>query len=366
VKKKKNIDVFFVTIVMLILLIGLVSVYSSSYIEAGEKFSDPGYFLKKQATWAIIGIVAMFLISTIDYHFFIRNSRGFLFFFFILLVIILFLPDDSRVKGANRWISLRYFKVQPSEFVKFIFVWYLAFFFGKSENIVNIKKKIFNPLFIFISLAVVILLQPDLGTVFVFAFTFIVILFILGLQYSYLFIIIFSGLICFISAIYIKPYRRNRILAFIDPWAYRYDLGYHIINSLIAVGSGGLSGLGLGASRQKYLYLPEPYTDFIFAIICEETGFLGATVILLLFSALFLRGWYIVRKAPDISGFILGLGIITTITVQALINMGVVLNLFPTKGLPLPFISYGGSSLLILFINTGIILNISRSRNEKD
>jgi len=365
VKKKKSIDIIFIIIVMLILLIGLVSVYSSSYIEAGEKFSDPGFFLKKQSVWAIIGIVAMFIVSTIDYHFFVKNSRNFLFFFFILLVLILFLPDEARVKGANRWISLKYFKIQPSEFVKFIFVWYLAFFFGKTENILNIKKKIFNPLFIFVALAVVILLQPDLGTVFVFAFSFFVILFIIGLEYSYLFSLLFFGIICFISAIYIKPYRRNRILAFIDPWAYRYDLGYHIINSLIAVGSGGLSGLGLGASRQKFLYLPEPYTDFIFAIICEETGFIGASVILVLFATLFLRGWYIIRKAPDISGFILGLGIITTITVQALINMGVVLNLFPTKGLPLPFISYGGSSLLILFINTGIILNISRFRHEK-
>ncbi|MFW5782749.1 MAG: FtsW/RodA/SpoVE family cell cycle protein, partial [Candidatus Muiribacteriaceae bacterium] len=146
---------------------------------------------------------------------------------------------------------------------------------------------------------------------------------------------------------------------------YRYSYGYHIINSLMAIGSGGMTGLGLGQSRQKFLYLPEPYTDFIYSILCEEMGFIGGLIVTVLFVFLFLRGWYIVKRAPDMSGFILGMGIITTITIQVLINMGVVLNLFPTKGLPLPFISYGGSSLLILFINVGILLNISRHRNDK-
>ncbi|PLX18941.1 MAG: putative lipid II flippase FtsW [Candidatus Muiribacterium halophilum] len=363
-KKKKNIDLFFITVIFLLLIFGLVMVYSSSFVEAGEKFSDEGFFLKRQVLWAVVGMMAMFIVSTIDYHFFIRHSRKFLVFFLILLFIVLMLPESYRVKGANRWLSFKYFKIQPSEFIKYVFVWFLAWYFGKSENIVNIGKRIVAPILVFVVIALTILVQPDLGTVFVIAFTFFTILFVLGLSYRYLFSIMFTGIVAFVGAVLVEPYRKNRILAFLNPWAYRYNYGYHIINSLMAVGSGGFLGQGLGLGKQKFMYLPEPYSDFIFAVLCEETGFIGAAAVILLFLILFLRGWYLIKRAPDLSGFILGLGILTTITNQALINMGVVLNMFPTKGLPLPFISYGGSSLLIIFINVGIILNISRYRHE--
>ncbi|MGM0607455.1 MAG: putative lipid II flippase FtsW [Candidatus Muiribacteriota bacterium] len=364
-KHKKNFDILLVIIVLLLTFFGIIMVYSSSFVEAEERFSSPFHFFIRQVIWAVTGLTLMFIVSKINYHFFIKNSSKFLFIFVIMLVIVLFLPEAQQVKGASRWLPFGYFKIQPSEFIKYAFIWYLAYFFGKSGNILNIHKKIFNPLLIFGLIALLILMQPDLGTTVVIGASFFVVLFVLGLSYKYLFSILFLGAASFIGAIYSAPYRRNRIFAFLDPWSYRFTYGYHIINSLMAVGAGGFLGVGLGQSRQKLHYLPEPYADFIYAIICEELGFIGAAGVILLFMFLFFRGWYIIKKSPDVSGFILGLGILITISVQALINIGVVLNLFPTKGLPLPFISYGGSSLVILLVNIGILLNISRHINDK-
>jgi cell division protein FtsW len=270
----------------------------------------------------------------------------------------------QAAKGSTRWLGYGMFKIQPSEFVKIFMVIYLVKVFSAEER-ENRVIQLLIPVIIMAILFILIMMQPDFGTAVDLLIIFVFIMFISGFPFLYLVSLFIISLPMFYLLIYQVDYRRERLLAFIDPWKDRFGIGYHIIQSFIAFKNGGLLGTGLGYGTQKIKRLPEPHTDFIFAVIAEEVGLLGTFFILILYGFIFWRGLLISLNAPDEFGKLLAIGLTLLIVGQALINIGVVSGSLPTTGIPLPLISYGGSSLLSTMIAIGILLNISRHR-EKD
>ncbi|MCB5933945.1 stage V sporulation protein E [Caldibacillus thermoamylovorans] len=359
--KKTTPDFILVIVILALLSLGLIMVYSASAIWADYRFDDSFYFAKRQLLFAIIGLIAMFFIMNIDYWTWRSWSKVILITCFVLLIAVL-IPGIGNVRNGSRsWIGVGAFSIQPSEFMKLAMIIYLAKFLSENQkNITSFKKGLVPSLGLVFTAFALIMLQPDLGTGTVMVGTCLIMIFVSGARIAHFIGLGLIGLAGFVGLIAAAPYRIKRITAFLDPWEDPLGSGFQTIQSLYAIGPGGLFGLGLGQSRQKFFYLPEPQTDFIFAILAEELGFIGGAFVLLLFALLLWRGIRTALNAPDLYGSFLAVGIISMVAFQVMINIGVVINLIPVTGITLPFFSYGGSSLTLMLMAMGILLNISR------
>jgi cell division protein FtsW len=354
-------DVWLFGVAIVLLAAGVVMVYSASAIVAADRFQDPYFFLKKQLFWAVIGAACLWMAIRLDYRRLEHLVLPLLIFAGVLLVLVLVSPFGQAINGTRRWIRLGPVSFQPAELAKLALVLYLAAFLAKKgEAIAEFRRGLLPPLAVAGTLAALVLAQPDLGTCLTLVTLTFTLLFLAGGRVRHLGLILLAALPTLALAIWVAPYRVRRIIAFLDPWSDPRGSGFQIIQSWLALGNGGLFGQGIGASRQKLFYLPESHTDFIFAIVGEELGFVGATTIVALFAILVWRGLRIGLRAPDPFGSYLAIGITVLIATQTLVNLGVVTGLLPTKGLPLPFISFGGSALLVTLLSTGVLLNISQ------
>ncbi len=364
VRKKGSPDMLIFFATMLLLAVGIIMVFSASYYDTVDV--DPYYYLRKQLLWGLLGLVAMLVTSKIDY-FRLKPYVNLIFIASLLLLVLVIVPGVGyTVKGATRWIDLRFTRLQPSEIMKIAVVLFVAK--NLAQKGYKADSLIFGlgPYLVLIGvIGGLIMLEPDLGTTVAIAGTIFVMLFAAGLRWRHIFLCGAAGIAAVVGLILQDTYRLRRIIGYWDPWSHASEEGYQIINSLYAFGSGGLFGMGLGNSRQKLDFLPEHHTDFIFAILAEELGFIGAFFVLLLFFVIAWRGYRIALNCPDTFGSYLAVGITSNIIIQAFINIGVVTGALPVTGIALPFLSYGGSSLLFTMISVGILLNISRYSHAK-
>lgn len=356
-------DPILYTAVLLLCGFGLVMVYSASAVYAQQKFGSNTYFLNRCALWNLLGFIALAVTARVDYSVYRRLVYPLLGVGIGLLVLVLL--AGVRINGARRWFHLFGVSFQPAELAKLALVIYLSFSLSKKADKVRFFAVGFLPHLVVCGVVMLLLLkQPDLGTAVIAGGVTLILLFIAGAKVSYLLIAVLAGSPVIYQAIVGTPWRMRRILAFLDPWQFRYDAGYQIAESLISIGSGGLFGLGLGDSRQKLFFLPEAHTDYIMAIVGEELGFAGIVAVAAVVLVLVLCGCRAAYRARDAFGCYLAFGITAMLGLQAAINMGVVLGSLPTKGLPLPFVSFGGSSLVIDLAAVGILLNISTGAAE--
>ncbi|TMW73126.1 stage V sporulation protein E [Alteribacter natronophilus] len=360
-KTKTTPDFILIAATLALLAAGMIMVHSASAVWADFKFNDSFFFLKRQLFFAGLGLAAMFFLMQIDYWSWRSWAKVLLIICFGLLILVL-IPGVGLVRGgAQSWLGVGAFSIQPSEFMKMAMIVFLAKFLSeKQKHVTTWKKGLFPTLGLVMTAFALIMLQPDLGTGMVMVLTCVVMLFVAGARISHFAVLGLLGVGGLVGLILSAPYRLKRIVSFLDPWQDPLGSGFQIIQSLYAIGPGGLMGLGLGESRQKYFYLPEPQTDFIFAILAEELGFIGGTFVLLLFAILLWRGLRIALHAPDLFGTFLATGVIGMIAIQVMINVGVVTGLMPVTGITLPLLSYGGSSLTLMLSSVGILLSISR------
>lgn len=345
---------------ILLFCLGLIAIYSASSYLAEQKFGDSYLYLKRQAFFGFLGISLLIAAKNIPAHYYSRIVYPALIASLILLIMVLIPGIGVKVNGATRWIRIGGFSLQPSELAKLSLAMYIAYSMAKKGPVMSSFTKGFLPhLLVVGSFMCLILIQPDLGTTVIIGCWLMILLFVGGLNILQL---LFMGILsCPVVywLVFSTQYRLNRLTAYLHPWDDPQGLGYHIIHSFLAFGSGGVLGVGLGNSKQKLLYLPEPHTDFVLSIMAEELGLIGVAVVIVLFSILIIRGIKVSLNAPDLYSSYLALAISLLIGLQVIINMSVVMGLLPTKGLTLPFLSYGGSSLLVNFIGVGILLSIS-------
>lgn len=350
---------FFLTI--LLVLIGIIMVYSASFVQAKFKYGDTSYFLKKEIIFSTLGLVIMLIVSKIDYRIYKKFDLFFIVVAYLLLIVTLWTPLGITLNHATRWMDLGPLgTLMPSEVAKFSCILISARIISNRRKHITKFSTFIQP-FIYSFIAVVfIILQPDLSTSFTILFVTFAMLFVAGVPWISVFSTIIAGAAGVFVLILAKPYRMKRLMTFRDPFQDRLGDGYQVIQSLYALASGGVTGLGLGRSRQKFFYLPEPQNDFIFAIIGEELGYIGGIILLILFSLLISKCFKIAMNAPDLYGTMIVAGITFQIGIQVLVNVGVATSAIPNTGIPLPFISYGGTALVIFMAAIGIILNISR------
>lgn len=360
-EKQRHFDHTLFFVVVALMGIGLIMVYSASSITSLTEMSDGLFYFKRQLLWVVIGLGVLFLFSRFPYHS-LGDLAVPLLIFSLLTLILVLIPGVSReIGGAKRWIRFAGIGFQPSELAKLTLVLYLSWSISRrQEHIQDLVKGVLPDFLVMGMVFLLILKEPNLSTAAIIGSVYFILLFLGNGALTHLGFMAAGGVTLVVSLIFQEGYRMRRFLAFWDPWAMAKTSGYHIIQSLVAIGSGGMWGLGLGQSRQKFFILPERHTDFIFAIICEELGLMGGLAIITLFIILIWRGFNIASKAPDMFGFLLASGITGLITCQTLINLGVVMSLLPTTGITLPFVSYGGSSLVFLAAGMGVLLNISR------
>lgn len=342
---------------------GLLMIYSSSHIWSEYKFNDPYYYVRHQLIFFFIGLILIYFIRKIDYKLYYKYSNIILLGSFILLILVL-IPGLGQVRNGSRsWFGIGSLGIQPSELAKISLIIFTAKYLSKSEKNIKFFKNGTLPILLIIFLFFgLIMLEPDFGTGMVIVMSLMFMLFISNIKISFFGIMGTLGLGGIVALIIIAPYRLARILSFLNPWSDPLGSGFQIIQSLYAIGPSGLFGKGLGNSVQKHFYLPEPQTDFIFAIISEEFGFLGIMILSILFLTLFYNTIKISLNQKDLFAKYLSFGLIIEIIFQTILNISVVIGLVPVTGVTLPFISYGGSSLLISMISIGIILNISREK----
>jgi cell division protein FtsW len=339
---------------------GLVMVYSSSAITAQDKMGDSFFFLKRQAIAAALGLFGMAVAMKVGYRRMARLAYPLLLVAVVMLVAVLIPGLGTTVGGAKRWLRVPGISIQPAEVAKVAWVVYLAYSLAKKREKVKSFSIGFVPhLGLAGVLVVLCMLEPDFGSSVALLFLMFVMLFAAGARLSYIVGMVLAAIPFAYVAVASSPYRMKRITAFLDPWANRQGSGYQVAESLMSIGSGGLSGLGLGDGRQKLFFLPEAHTDFIFAIIGEELGLLGVAFLIGLYVIVIWRGLRAALNASEAFGTYLGLGIVALIAFQAITNMAVAMGVVPTKGLTLPFISYGGSSLIMLMSAAGLLLSIS-------
>ena len=351
--KKSSIDIPFTLTIILLTLFGLLMVFNASIVEGYQEFNDKFHFVRLQSIWAVVGLLGMAVASLIPFSVYKKLSQPIFILALLLLIGVLIPGVGFEAQGARRWINLGFTNFQPSELTKLAIIIYFSSWLSKHQR--------FAP-FIFITSVVLglIMLQPDLGTAIIIGSIAFVLYFIAGGSLKH---IIFGGLGGALLAtllIVSSPYRLNRLKTFIDPTSDPLGTSYHIRQVLIALGSGGLTGQGIGKSRQKYQYLPEASTDSIFAIIAEETGFIGSFLVIVVIYFLINQGYKIASRAPDMFSKLLATGIVSWIGFQALINLAAMVALVPLTGVPLPLISYGGSSLITILFALGIVINISK------
>jgi len=340
-------------------IFGLVMVYSASSVKAASEHGMSSYFFLRQLAFAAIGLVLMYGVMKIDYRRW-QNPRVLIPFLSLCVVLLLFVLTQPAINGAHRWLHFGSFGFQPSEFAKLAVLMFVAWFLHRYEGEINRFSRRLLPLGLAVGFfAVLIAVEPDLGQALCLCLIVTVLLFVAGLSWRYFVGAAALAIPAFYFFVVKVPYRWDRIQAFRNPFEDPMGTGWQITQSLIAVGSGGVTGLGLGASRQKLFYLPEASSDFLFAVIGEELGIIGTTLVVVAFLIYFLRGVRIALRARDRFGFYLALGITLMVALQALINISMVLALMPTKGIALPFMSQGGSSLWLNMLATGVLLNLS-------
>jgi cell division protein FtsW len=363
-------DRLILIVTILLVAVGIVMVYSSSVAVAQERYHASSFFLKRHLLRALLGLLALMVIMRIDYRRW-ESLAGLGMFFSLLLLSLVLLPriglhGRESTPGVSRHISLPMLQFQPSELIKLVMVFYLARQLTRKEKLLDNFKKGLLPSVCVIALSLLlIVMEPDLGTAIVIGLLAMTMFLVAGVRWVHLLALGTTGLLGAVAFVLSAPYRMRRILTFLDPSWDPEGASYHIRQSLISLGSGGIFGVGLGNSRQKLLFLPEPHTDFVFSILGEELGFIGVLIILGLFLLLAWRGLRAAQQAGDRFGFLLGVGITASIFLNMAVNIAVVAGRCPTTGLPLPFISYGGSSLLMNLIGIGVLINISRGSSRK-
>ena len=354
-------------ITTILICIGIIMVYSSSAIVAYERFKDSAYFLKRHFFYLILGLILALIAMSFDYRKLQKFSKPLMFISFALLIAILL--KGRAISGAKRWFRVGSLSFQPSELAKISLMIYLSDILARKQvRIRNFFEGFLPPAMVAGGTLLLVLLQPDLGTCIDIAIITAILFFVSGIRLRHLAASVLGLLPVIYIAVFHAAYRRRRILAFLDPWKDPRGIGFQIIQSFLALGSGGLFGVGLGQSRQKLFYLPESHTDFIFSIIGEELGLIGTASVVILFILFLWQGMKVAFNCHDLFGKFLSLGIVSMITLEALINIGAGTGSIPTKGLPLPFISYGGTSLMFHIASVGILLNIarhSRTLNDK-
>lgn len=361
--KKGQFDKLLFLIVILMAIFGIVMIYSASSIWAEYKFHDSFKFVKSQSIFFLMGIIAMLILAKIDYHYFAKKANLILLICFIFLGLVLIPGIGSIRNGSRSWFGFGGLGIQPSEFAKIGLIIFTAKYLTNNARIIkNIKKGIWPLLLVIAIFFALIMLEPDFGTAMVIVLTLIIMIFISGVKISFFVKIGLFGILGIIALIIIAPYRMLRIVSFLNPWSDPLGSGYQIIQSLYAIGPGGLLGQGFLQSRQKQFYLPEPQTDFIFSIIAEEFGFLGILIVTSFLAFITYRIIKISLNTEDLFGKYLTFGLGMEIIVQALLNLAVVIGLIPVTGVTLPFFSYGGSSLLVSMAAIGIILNVSQKK----
>lgn len=361
--KKGTPDLILLLVVLGLLCIGLLMVFSSSFAAAGIQQQNPYFYLKRQGIWVLIGLVAMFVTMKMPLNT-IRKLSWLGFKVTIALLVLVFVTGEA-INGSTRWLGVGSLGVSPSDLAKPVMVLCIADLLAKNSSQIQKWKGILGTLIIAGFCCGLVLVQPDLGTTFSIAGTVFFMLWAAGARKVHLGIISLAGGVAAALSILLKSYQLVRLTSFLDPFDDPTETDFQIVQSLYALGSGGLSGLGIGQSRQKFFYLPERHTDFIFSILGEEMGFIGCLLVILLFLLLAWRGIKIAMEAEDRYMSVLATGMTSMIILQACINMGVVTALLPITGITLPFISYGGSSMLFTMVEIGILLNISRYTNKR-
>lgn len=355
-----SVDPVLLGAVLALVALGLVMVYSASAVTAAEKLGNGLYFLERQLIAAGVGLVAMAAAVRLGYRKLARLAFPLLLLSIGLLILVLIPGVGATVGGAKRWLRLPGISVQPAEIAKFTWVVYLAYSLAKKREKVATFSVGFLPHLLLAGLLVGLCMgEPDFGSSVELLVLLFILLFAAGTKLSYLVGSVLLALPMAWAAVAHSPYRWARIKAFLDPWAHRHDIGYQVAQSLISVGSGGLFGVGLGESKQKLFFLPEAHTDFIFSIIGEELGLVGALLTIALYAVVVWRGTRAALRASETFGTYLGLGLTAMLGVQAAVNMSVAMGMLPTKGLTLPFVSYGGCSLVVSMAAAGVLLSLS-------
>ena len=351
----------FVTVSVLV-AIGIVMIYSASAIYADGNMGDSFYYIKRHLAYLAIGLVMMLVTMAVNMNTLRRLTKPLVICAAVLLLLVIIPHIGKEIGGARRWFRLGPVNFQPSEFAKFVMILYIADIAARKKDVMKSFLHGYLPPMIVVGMvACLVLVEPDLGTAVATSVISMLMLFVAGVRASHIGASFLASLPVLYMLLFSVAYRRKRMMAFLNPWADKRGTGFQIIQSFIALGSGGLFGVGLGQSRQKLFYLPASHTDFIFSIIGEELGFIGAASVVILFILFIWQGMRIVFKAEDPFLRLVAFGIVTLIALEATINIGVVAGALPTKGLPLPFISYGGSALLFHLAAVGILLNIAKS-----
>ncbi|SFM18479.1 cell division-specific peptidoglycan biosynthesis regulator FtsW [Gracilibacillus orientalis] len=364
-KRMRNIDLTLFIVLLLFVIFGIVMVYSASYPYAYIQFDNAEYYFHRQLFWAVIS--SLFLIGAIVIPYQVYGKLSPLFVMLTLATLVLVLIPGVGVERnfSTRWISIGGFLFQPVEFAKLAMLIYFAYFYSRKEAYIgHFGKGVIPPIIILAIIFGLLLRQPDLGSATLILFSCVMILFFTSIRFRHLFLLGSLAVSVFVFFAMMSPYRIERITSFLDPFADAQGTGYQLVNSYISIHTGGITGNGLGGSVQKLGYLPEAHTDFIMSIITEELGLLGVIAVLSFYFFLFMKGIRIAINTRDEFGKLLAIGITFQIIVQAIINLGAILGMLPITGITLPFISYGGSSLLITMVSAGILLNISASSNK--
>ncbi|MCG6919336.1 MAG: putative lipid II flippase FtsW [Deltaproteobacteria bacterium] len=357
---KNRYDLVLLGLTLSLIGIGLVMLYSSSSIMAQERFGDSMYFVKRQIVFALLGLAVLIISKNLPYVLYRRLVYVILGLTFLSLILVLLPQVGHRVGGARRWLRFGPISIQPAEFAKLALIIYISYSVAKKKERMRDFSVGYAPHLVISAVFIgLVVMQPDLGTAITFAVLTFLLLFVAGVRLRYLLATGLAVTPLLALAIALKGYRWERFLAFLNPWRDPSNTSFQLLHSLLALGSGGPLGVGLGSGQQKLFYLPEPHTDFILAVIGEEAGIFGVAIVLLLYALLIYQGVKIALRAPERFGTYLAFGLTMAVGLQALINSAVVMGLLPTKGLPLPFISYGGSSLLTNLFAMGILMNIS-------
>lgn len=345
-----------------LILMGVIMVFSASGVMAEKRYGDSMFFLKRQLLWLTLGIMGLHWVARREYDVWKTLTPYVLGLTVVLLIVVLIPVLGTQVNGARRWLRLAGFSVQPGELAKLSVVLYLAsFLVRKEQDVTSLSRGVVAPLLVVGGVAGLVMLEPDMGTATVLTIIALGLLFLGGARIAHLLCLGLSLLPVTYLLIMQSDYRRRRFLNFLDPWQDPTNAGFQLTQSFVALGNGGLFGVGLGEGRQKLFFLPEVHSDFVLALVGEELGFLGTGVLLGLFAVLIVRGFHIAGRAPDAFGRHLASGVTLLLGVQVVINMGVVSGLLPTKGLTLPFVSYGGSSLIVSLGAIGMLLSVSRA-----
>ncbi|MBP0979868.1 MAG: putative lipid II flippase FtsW [Oscillospiraceae bacterium] len=358
---KGNVDITFITIVLILVSLGLVMLFSASYAYAYYYFNNFFHFISRQAVFALMGLVVMIIVANIDYHILIRFTVPLFAVSIFLLILVLFMPD---LNGASRWINLGFITFQPSEIAKFSVILLFSHYISiNSDSMKTFKYGVLPFVIVLGIIAFLMVLEPHLsGTVLIFGIS--AIMMFVGGTSLFWFLLVGGLIVGAVTIVIMIPgliqYAMSRVQYWLDPFSDSTGKGYQTIQSLYAIGSGGFFGTGIGGSKQKFLFLPEPQNDFVFSVVCEELGFVGAAIIIILFALLVWRGFIIAMKAPDKFGSMLAVGLTAQVGLQAILNIAVVTNTIPNTGISLPFFSYGGTSLMMLLMQMGLILSVSR------